>query len=144
MRLFLDANILFSAVHNPDGNARALFSLARSGLVKLHVSGFARDEAGRNVALKFPQCREALEDLLEAVWLVPEPQPQFVQAAKLAGLQEKDEPILAAATVARVDALVTGERRHFGALFGQRVGDLILLSPADASQHSLEHLPPSR
>jgi predicted nucleic acid-binding protein len=141
MRLFLDANILFSAAHNPDGNARALFSLARQGLVRLYSSRFARDEAVRNIALKFPQCRETLEGLLEAVRLVPEPQLHLVRSAKLAGLPEKDAPILAAATAARVDALVTGDKRHFGALLGQRVDDLIVLSPADALQRILEQLP---
>jgi predicted nucleic acid-binding protein len=144
MRLFLDANILFSAAHNPDGNARALFSLARQGLVKLYSSGFARDEAVRNIGLKFPQCGEALEGLLDAVKHVPEPQLQFVRSAKLVGLPEKDAPILGAATAARVDVLVTGDKRHFGALFGQRVGDLIVLPPADALQRILEQVPRSR
>ena len=41
MRLFLDANVLFSAAHNPSGNAHALFVLARKGRVKLYSSGFA-------------------------------------------------------------------------------------------------------
>ncbi|MFY9974122.1 MAG: PIN domain-containing protein [Chromatiaceae bacterium] len=144
MRLFLDANILFSAAHNPSGNACALFSLARKGVVQLYSSGFAHDEARRNIALKFPQCREALEDLLKEIEQVREPQLQYVRAARLAGLPEKDAPILAAATAARVDALVTGDKRHFGTLFGQRVGSVIVLPPADALQLVLERLPLSR
>jgi hypothetical protein len=117
--------------------------LARQGLVRLYSSGFARDEAVRNIGLKFPQCSEALEGLVDAVKHVPEPQLQFVRSAKLVGLREKDAPILAAATAARVDVLVTGDRCHFGALFGQRVGDLIVLPPADALQRILEQLPRS-
>jgi len=141
MRLFLDANVLFSAAHNPSGNAHALFLLARKGLVKLYSSGFARDEAIRNIALKLPQCREALEDLLGEIEQVPEPQFQLVRSAMLAGLPEKDAPILAAAITARVDALVTGDKRHFGALFGRRIENFIVLPPADALQLVLEQLP---
>lgn len=138
MRLFLDANVLFSAAHNPRGNARALFSLARKGMAKLHTSAFARDEATRNIALKYPGCRQALEDLLEQVEPVPEPQAHFVTSAVSVGLPEKDAPIFAAATAPKVDALVTGDKRHFGALFGQRVGDLMVLPPADALALVLE------
>jgi hypothetical protein len=109
-------------------------------MVKLLASVFAREEAARNIALKFPECCQALEDLLEQLEQVPEPQSLFVTLAMSAGLLKKDAPILAAATAARVDALVTGDKRHFGALFDQRVGDLIVLPPADALALVLEKL----
>jgi len=144
MRLFIDANVLFSAAHNPDGNAQALFSLARKGMVKLHCSRFARDEAVRNIALKFPHCREALQVLLDEIEQVPEPQPHLVRSAISAGLPKKDAPILAAAIAAEVDLLVTGDKRHFGPLFGQRVEGVIVLPPADALALVLDRLEDSR
>ena len=132
MHLFLDANILFSAAHNPDGNARALFSLARKGIVDLYCSQFARDEASRNIALKFPHCGETLEALIKSTKLVPEPPPSVIRIAISAGLPEKDAPILAAAIAARVDLLVTGDKSHFGTLFGRKVDGVTILPPADA------------
>lgn len=47
------------------------------------------------------------------------------------GLPAKDTPILAAAIAARVDILVTGDRRHFGALFGQEIEQVRVLSLRD-------------
>lgn len=132
MHLFLDANILFSAAHNPDGNARALFSLAGKGIVELYCSQFARDEASRNIALKFPHCGDTLEELIKSTKLVPEPPPSVIRIATSAGLPEKDAPILAAAIAARVDLLVTGDKTHFGTLFGQQVEGVTTLPPADA------------
>jgi predicted nucleic acid-binding protein len=54
------------------------------------------------------------------------------------GLPANDAPILAAATAARVDVLVTGDRTHFGHLFGATVGGVTVLSPGDALAHVLE------
>ena len=78
--------------------------------------------------------------LLSEVEQVAEPQFQLVTSATLAGLPEKDAPILAAAINARVDALVTGDKRHFGALFGRRIGNLLVLPPANALELVLEGL----
>lgn len=140
MRLFLDANVLCSAAHNPRGNGRALLSLARKGMVMLHASAFAREEAARNIALKFPECPQALQDLLEHVDQVPEPHAHFLETAMSVGLPRKDAPILAAAIAARVDVLVTGDKRHFGVLFGRRIGDLLVLPPTDALALILDKL----
>jgi uncharacterized protein len=132
MRLFLDANVLFSAAHNPRGNARAFFALATQGAVTLLCSRFARDEALRNIKLKFPDCYETLAELLKAIELVSEPPPSLIGIARAAGLPEKDAPILAAAIASRVDMLVTGDKRHFGHLFGQHIETVLVLPPVDA------------
>ncbi|MEZ5583970.1 MAG: PIN domain-containing protein [Candidatus Competibacteraceae bacterium] len=132
MRLFLDANVLFSAAHNRNGNARALCSLADQGIATLRCSYFARDEAIRNIDLKFPNCRETLTALLQGIEQVPEPSPSLVETAMAVGMPQKDAPILAAALAARADIMVTGDKRHFGKLFGERVNGVVVLSPADA------------
>lgn len=48
------------------------------------------------------------------------------------GLPPKDAPILAAAVQARADGLVTGDRTHFGPLYGRRFEGVLVLSPAEA------------
>jgi predicted nucleic acid-binding protein len=132
MRLLLDANVLFSAAHNPGGNARALFLLVEQRAVELVTSPFAVEEARRNIAVKYPERREELESLLASLELAVEPNPSLVALARAAGVIDKDAPILGAAIGARVDALVTGDRRHFGPLFGQLVEGVQVLLPAQA------------
>lgn len=142
MRLFLDANVLFSAAHNPEGNARALCRLAAGGAIALVTSSYAAEEAARNIQLKFPACVPDLAALLERLVLGPEPASVLVGEAAAAGLPEKDAPILAAAIAARADILVTGDRRHFGPLYGKSVRDVLILPPADALGKVLDVLPP--
>jgi len=110
---------------------RCLPSLASNRIVTLLCSRFTRDEAVRNIELKFLRCREALAALLEVIEQVPEPPPSLIRIAISAGLPDKDAPILAAAIAVRVDVLVTGDKRHFGNFFGHRMEGVLILPPAD-------------
>jgi hypothetical protein len=53
-------------------------------------------------------------------------------------LPPKDAPILAAAVHAGSDALVTGDRTHFGPLYGRSFKGVLVLSPAGALARLLE------
>jgi hypothetical protein len=44
-------------------------------------------------------------------------------------LPEKDWPVLAAAIRLRCETLVTGDRAHFGALYGKTVNGVSIYSP---------------
>jgi len=132
VRLFLDANVLFAAAHSPAGRSRALFRLAGRGLCTLVTSPHAIEEARRNVNLKSPERAPSLKDLLDVVEEVPEADPRLVSWAADQGLPPGDAPILAAAVASEADALVTGDRSHFGHLFGTRVGRVDVLSLAEA------------
>jgi predicted nucleic acid-binding protein len=118
-RLFLDANVLFSACVSPAGRAAALVDLARSRACDLVSSTHAVEEARRNLALRYPDQEHRLPSILETVTVVPEAPPGLVQWARDLGLPDQDAPILAAAVQAGVDSLVTGDRTHFGPLFGR-------------------------
>ena len=132
LRFFLDANVIFSAAHNPKDNARALFELATVERIGLVASRYAVDEAVRNIALKYPECTATLESLVERLGHAPEPLAADLEAAADIGVPAKDAPILGAAIAVGADALVTGDRRHFGALYGRRVRGVEILPPADA------------
>ena len=54
MRLFLDANILFTAAHNPHGKAALVIEIGQSGIWQLATSAYAAEEARRNIARNFP------------------------------------------------------------------------------------------
>ncbi len=132
MKLFLDANVLFAAAHNEEGLCGSLFRLAASGRCELLASAFAVDEARRNLSGKAPARLAPFQDLLRRITVIPEPAPFLVDQAAAAPLADKDAPILAAAVAGRCEVLVTGDRRHFGHLYGTRVTGVLVLSPAQA------------
>ena len=132
MRLFLDANVIFTAAHNPAGRSSALFDLARHGVCVLSTSPHAASEAQRNLQVKYPDTLPRLRTLMSQIEMVPEAPPADVAWAIEQDLPLKDAPVLAAALASGADALVTGDRTHFGHLFGRTVRTLVLLTPADA------------
>jgi len=138
MRLFLDANVLFTAAHNPAGRSAALFTLARGGCCDLLTSPHAVEEASRNLKLKYPASVTNFEEMLRSLTIRPEASHADIAWAIEQGLPLKDAPILAAAAAVRADLLVTGDRAHFGHLFGQRLRGVEVVPPADALARVLE------
>lgn len=46
-------------------------------------------------------------------------------------LPEKDRPVLAGAIEAKADQLVSGDKSHFGHLYGQKICGLRITAPSD-------------
>lgn len=132
MRVFLDANIIFSAAWSGSNPAQYLLQLAALEQHKLVSSAFALEEARRNLALKRSEAMPAFERVRAAIMPVREPTPREAQWAADAGLPEKDAPILASAVAAQANVLVTGDRTHFGHLFGKTIQGTQVLTLADA------------
>lgn len=112
MRIFLDANVLFTAAHNPKGKAALIIELGQSGIWRLATSAYAAEEARRNISRKFPACSERLDAVLQNIVLVADDQ----EIPSPAGLTEKDRPVFRAARACRADVLLTGDLRDFGFL----------------------------
>ena len=140
MILFLGANVLFSAVRNPEGRAAAIIELAGHGLCSLVSSPHAVEEARRNLDLKHPELAPRLAPLLSMLRICRESSPEGVAWAEAEGLPLKDAPILAAAVEARADLLVTGDRAHFGRLYGRKVRGLEVVPTATALARLLKAL----
>lgn len=113
MRVFLDANVLFTAAHNPAGLSRLLFELHRLGVLVLISSSLAVDEARANLRVKAADRIGDFESLVPRLELVETP----VTGSSLADLPEDDQLILAAAVAGRSTHLLTGDKRHFGPHF---------------------------
>ncbi len=114
IRAFLNANVLFSAALRPRNCDYAFFRLAREGGCIPVASAYVLDEARGNLAIKAPSALSRLDDELAGLLeLAAEPSAGII------------------AMVARVDLLVTGDRRHFGRLFGQHVHGVKILSLAE-------------
>ncbi|MGH9369046.1 MAG: PIN domain-containing protein [Thermoanaerobaculia bacterium] len=123
-RVFLDANVLFSAAYR---EGAGLLALWQASGVELLTSGYAAEEARRN--LDTAERRAGLERLLASVEIVPEAPGAILPAG--VRLPEKDEPILRAAIACGATHLLTGDIRDFGRLLGRRAGDLLVQTPGD-------------
>ncbi len=139
MKAFLDANVVFSAVHQQEGRAQSLLLLARAGHCDLLVSEHALEEARRNLTRKSHSFEKRLEDLLAMTEVVAEAPASLVRWALEQGLPLKDAPILAAAMHAHADLLATGDRRDFGHIFGKTLRGVRVLSLAMAIKAVLDH-----
>jgi uncharacterized protein len=122
LRVFLDANVLFTAAYSPDGLSALLVELGVTGRVALVTSPLAIVEAERNLAAKRPNALPALERSLAAVRVVREPAPADVERLTPRELSTKDRPLLAAAIVAGATHFVTGDLADFGRWMGRQTG----------------------
>jgi predicted nucleic acid-binding protein len=123
-RVFLDANVLFSAAYRTASGLVRLWQLAD---VELITSAFAVSEAARNLSLDAQRLR--LVDLLGKVVIVPAGPMRDLPSG--VALPEKDAPILFASINSQATHLLTGDKRHFGPLFGQTVSGVLVQLPAD-------------
>jgi|SRR5579859_2076896 len=122
-RLFLDANVLFSAAYRPNAGLLELWKLRETILCS---SPYALEEARINLANEAQRTR--LAKLATDVQLFDEAQRSLPKSVVL---PEKDAPILLAALEARATHLLTGDLRHFGSYFGRRIEGILVLPPAE-------------
>jgi len=110
IRLFLDANVLFTAARNPTGKAALIIELGSQRYWEVVTSSHAIEEARRNVAMKFPQSLKRLDSLIQLVITVPFKSGQPCPVS----LPPKDRPILEAAIQCKATHLLTGDVKDFG------------------------------
>jgi predicted nucleic acid-binding protein len=135
MRIFLDANILFSAAKSA-GAIRQLLTLLQAAGHECWIDGYVLDEARRNLAAKVPAGSAILEALLPRLHLATHQAADAALAARLP-LVEKDRPILLAAIAARCGVLITGDRTHFGRLYGKTIQGVAVHSPRSVAEELL-------
>jgi uncharacterized protein len=132
LKLFVDANILFSASLSEKGVAQALLVAAESVAARCVCSERAFAEAHRNLSIKAAQSMRNLELLSQIVARVPEPSTPHIEAARAAGVVEKDAAVFGAALECGADWFITGDVRHFGHLFGKHVEGVLVLPLREA------------
>ena len=123
-RVFLDANVLFSAAYRVDTPLRTLFTLPH---VRLVTSAYALEEAKRNLP-SGPHTAE-LERLCQSVDVVSVLPPQGALSI-LAKLPENDRPILWAAISLRATHLLSGDFKAFGRFYGHTIEGVAIMPPA--------------
>ena len=137
MRIFLDANILFSAAY-ADSAVRRLINDLKAASCSLVADRYVFEEALRNLTIQRTEAIPRLHELMSLLTIVP---THIYSSAIPAGIQlpEKDIPVLASAIEAGCDILMTGDSRHFGPLFGRSIGGLSIRSPVDTAKQILGH-----
>ncbi len=120
MRIFLDANSLFSAAKS-DGAIRQLLKNLKLAKHMLVAYTYVQAEASRNIAAKANA--QAVQDFDTLLGQIEISAVQFAQSSPTLQdatlwLPEKDRPVLLAAMVLVCDALVTGDSTHFGPGYG--------------------------
>ena len=88
------------------------------------TNSYAVEEAKRNIELKQFGSLEGLEQLLSHCTISDKITTQLPVS-----LAQKDIPILGGALASECSHLLTGDKRDFGAFFGKKVGNTIVLSP---------------
>jgi predicted nucleic acid-binding protein len=123
-RLFLDANVLFSAAYRESAGLTRLWDNEDAAIVS---STYAITEAQRNLDREDQRVR--LAKLLASIEVVDA--VQMPPGSSPVALPDKDIPILAGAIAAGATHLITGDRQHFGQFFGKRLEDILILPPGD-------------
>ncbi len=123
-RVFLDANILFSAAYRRESGLKQLWRISETQLL---TSEYAVEEARRNLSDRYQRAR--LTRLVRKVEVVSEPTEHDLP--KDLQLPEKDQPIFLAAFQASATHLITGDMTHFGPYFGQAIAGVLIMAPAD-------------
>jgi predicted nucleic acid-binding protein len=110
-RVFLDANVLFSAALGGESFSM-LWDALRREVISVCTSPQCVEEARRNVAKKRPAATARLEATLIEVELTSAPAALVPWSAEK--LPEDDGWVLAGAVEAQATVLLTGNTRHFG------------------------------
>lgn len=139
-RVFLDANVLFSASYRHNSGLLRLWQLNDTELV---TSQYAMEEARRNLTDESQLSRlKALNLMFMSPGWTKDSLPAGIAIA------DKDLPILLDAIHSQSTHLLTGDKQHFGSLFGQVVCGVLILPPADyfalrnAREETTKNIPP--
>ena len=122
MRIFIDANILFSAAHHTSATRSLFNGVARHA--KLVTNPHALEEAYRNLAQKRPEHIAGMKELQKDI----EVSPAFSHVDSAAGLPDHDIPILAGAIGAGCTHIWTSDKKHFGKWYGRKIHDISIIS----------------
>jgi predicted nucleic acid-binding protein len=122
--LFLDANVLISASWKDSSEISLLWTIEG---VRLITSNYVMGEVQRNLH-QIIQI-ERLRGLMRSVHV-----HSFASLPDLPdalALPVKDQPVLAAAIEAHADHLVSGDKKHFGPLYGKRIRGVRITAPSE-------------
>lgn len=115
IRVFLDANVYFSAARSKSGASAAILELAKSKQLRVFATSIVLREAERNIRLKEPQ-----NTRLRFYEIVKGCKAKLIAINKkraevhyLKFINRKDTYVLEGARRAKADYLITLDKKHF-------------------------------
>lgn len=131
--VFIDSSVLFAACKSRYGASALTLANCKKEKIKGYVSLYTIIEVKRNITYEIDQkVKQRLNTLLlgSKLKLVEPPEEEIVRCKEV--IKDKDAPILAAALTAKVDVLVTLDKKDF---FQPKVREFMhptkIISPKD-------------
>jgi predicted nucleic acid-binding protein len=114
VKVFLDTNVLFAAVHSETGGARLILKLGEAGALSLWVGPWVLKEAEAVLDRKSPQSKAYFALLLDRarVQIGEEPDESSLLQARSVIEYAPDAQVVAEALALGVDYLVSLDREH--------------------------------
>jgi len=132
VHVFLDANVLFSAARSDSSIRRVLREPVRNEHLCI-ADGNVWEEAQRNLAVRTAEGLGSLDEIASLIDL----HSGFAGSGVDVGdttLPDKDVPVVASALALVCDVLVTGDRTHFGSLYGATIRGVTIHSPRSLAE----------
>lgn len=128
-KVFLDSNVIFSALYSPQGTPAEVLYLTNKFEIKALISDQVELEVLRNLKLKLPEILGEFQHLLSAgVLTLVDDVPIERNQKWVKFLPQEDALILETAIFHGCDCLVTGNTRDFN-LEIEKVSGLKILTP---------------
>jgi putative PIN family toxin of toxin-antitoxin system len=132
IKVFIDTNVLIAGIASVTGASATVLDLCEAESIQMVISQQVLVEADRNFSSKLPglvtQFRQFIRNL--APLMVEDPPATAVQRAATL-IAQKDASILAAALGAKVDYLITPDKKHFLNPKVKKSIPIEICSPAD-------------
>lgn len=122
--LFLDANVLISAAWKAGSEIAQIWQMAD---VRLITSNYVMGEVQRNLH-RVDQI-ERLRVLMRSVQIIS--LDMLTEIPGEISLPDKDRPVLAGAIQARTGYLISGDKKHFGPLYGKTICGVRITPPTE-------------
>ena len=110
MRVFVDTNIVISAILFPNGKTAGVFShlLAKHTVI---ISSYTREESEEVFKKKFPLKKELLDIFFDGISFEEFKSPEEIDEKQYPKIRDiKDLPILVSAILSDSDILITGDK----------------------------------
>lgn len=133
-KIFLDSNVILSGLFSDRGAPRIILDLLTLRLPMLTGSTGRYNllEVERNLKKKMPAALPIYNKYLTSLGLdiIPLPTPETVKS--MSGvIADKDIPVLASAVASGSDYLVTGDKKDFDKVKGNKRYTLTIVSPSE-------------
>ena len=132
IKVFIDTNVLIAGSVSVTGASAAVLDLCEAESIQMVIGRQVLVEADRNFSTKLPrlvtQFRQFIQNL--APMMVEDPPAMAVERAATL-IDRKDAVILAAAIEAKVDYLITLDKKHFIKERVRRNIPIEICTPAD-------------